>query len=130
MTGRTIYISDTDLERLERLLGGPRRWRSRNTRDSEYLEALEAELDRAQVLPAGEIPEDVVTLHAPVRVTDLDHGHQRVLTLVFPGEADSTQGKISVLAPIGTALLGYRVGDIVEWRVPGGLRRFRIDAIG
>jgi len=65
----------------------------------------------------------------PVRVTDLDGGHQRTLTLVLPGEADSSQGKISVLAPIGTALLGYRVGDTVEWRVPGGLRRFRIDAV-
>ena len=129
MTERTIYISDTDLQRLERLVGGPRRWRSRRSRDSEYLEALEAELDRAQVVPAGDLPEDVVAMHAPLRVTDLDDGHQRALTLVFPGEADSTQGKISVLAPIGTALLGYRVGDIVEWRVPGGLRRFRIDAI-
>jgi len=128
MAERTIYISEHDLERLERLVLGPR-GRRRGGRDDEYLEALEAELDRAQVVAAQDIPQDAVTLHVPVRVTDLDDGHQRTLTLVLPGEADAAQGKISVLAPIGTALLGYRAGDTVEWRVPGGLRRFRIDAV-
>ncbi len=129
MTDRTIHISEADLERLERVVLGPRRWRGGGGRDSEYLQALEAELDRARVVAAGDIPADVVTLHVPVRVTDLDGGQQRTLTLVLPDEADSTHGKISVLAPIGTALLGYRVGDTVEWRVPGGLRRFRIEAV-
>jgi regulator of nucleoside diphosphate kinase len=125
---RTIYISESDLERLERLVLGPRGWR-RGGRDGEYRQALEGELDRARVMAAEDIPPDVVTMHVPVHVTDLDDGEQRTLTLVFPGEADSAQGKISVLAPIGTALLGYRAGDTVEWRVPGGLRRFRIDAV-
>ncbi len=130
MVERTIYISESDLERLERLVLGPQRGRrSGSGRDGEYLQALEAELDRARVMAAEDIPADVVTMHVPVRVTDLDDGEQRTLTLVFPGEADSAQGKISVLAPIGTALLGYRAGDTVEWRVPGGLRRFRIDAV-
>jgi regulator of nucleoside diphosphate kinase len=129
MMERTIYISESDLERLERLVLGPRGWRRGGGRDGEYLQALEAELDRAQVMAACDIPRDVVTMHVPVRVTDLDGGERRTLTLVFPGEADSGQGKISVLAPVGTALLGYRVGDIVEWQVPGGLRRLRIEAI-
>ncbi len=129
MGERTIYISDADLERLERLVVGPRRWKNRDSRDREYLLALEAELDRAHVLPAAALPPDVVTMHTPVRVTDLAEGRQRVLMLVFPGETDSAQGKVSVLAPIGTALLGYRVGDVVEWHVPGELRRFRIDAV-
>jgi regulator of nucleoside diphosphate kinase len=128
MAERTIYISESDLERLERLVLGRRGWR-RGGRDSEYLQALEAEMDRAKVMAADDIPADVVTMHVPVRVTDLDDGQQRTLTLVFPGEADSAQGKISVLAPIGTALLGYRAGDTVEWQVPGGLRRLRIDAV-
>jgi regulator of nucleoside diphosphate kinase len=128
MAERTIYISESDLERLERLVLGPR-GRGGGGRDGEYLQALAAELDRAKVLAARDIPRDVVTMHVPVRVTDLDDGRQRTLTLVFPGEAASAQGKISVLAPIGTALLGYRAGDTVEWRVPGGLRRFRIEAV-
>ncbi len=129
MVTQTIYISESDLERLERVVLGPKQARRSGGRDSEYLQALEAELDRARVMAVGDIPTDVVTLHVPVRVTNLDDGHQRTLTLVLPGEADSAQGKISVLAPIGTALLGYRVGDRVEWRVPAGLRRFRIDAV-
>jgi regulator of nucleoside diphosphate kinase len=49
--------------------------------------------------------------------------------VVFPSEADSEQGKISILAPVGTALLGYRVGDTVEWKLPGGLRRLKIERI-
>ncbi len=129
MGERTIYLSETDLERLERHMAGLRRWGSRETRDRQRLEGLEAELDRAPVLPVDALPRDVVTMHTPVRVTDLEDGHQRTLMLVFPEETDSARGKISVLAPIGTALLGYRVGDTVTWQVPDGLRRFRIDAI-
>jgi regulator of nucleoside diphosphate kinase len=130
MVERTIYISDADNDRLEQLVFGPRRWRHPwDARDREYLQALEAELERARILPAADIPADVVTMHSRVRVTDLDGGEQRTLTLVFPAEADAAHGKISVLAPLGTALLGYRAGDTVEWQVPGGLRRFRVDAV-
>jgi len=130
MAERTIYISEADNDRLEQLVFGPRRWRRPGDgRDQEYLRALEAELERAQVVPAAALPQDVVTMRARVRVTDLADGAQRTLTLVFPGEADAAQGKISVLAPLGTALLGYRAGDTVEWQVPGGLRRFRIEAV-
>ncbi|MFB3819624.1 MAG: nucleoside diphosphate kinase regulator [Candidatus Methylomirabilales bacterium] len=130
MSERTIYISDADNERLERLVFGPRRWRHPwDVRDQEYLQALEAELERAHIVPAAEIPADVVTMHSRVQVTDLDGGTTRNLTLVFPAEADAAQGKISVLAPLGTALLGSRAGDTVEWPVPGGRRRFRIEAV-
>ena len=95
----------------------------------EEARALEAELDRAEVVPSGDIPNDVVTMHSEVRITDLTAGEERTLTLVYPIEADSTRGRISILAPIATALLGYRVGDTVEWKVPGGVRRLRIDAL-
>jgi regulator of nucleoside diphosphate kinase len=56
-------------------------------------------------------------------------GEKVAYTLVFPGKADSSTGKISVLAPIGTAVLGYRVGDVVEWRVPAGSRKFRVEKL-
>jgi len=64
-----------------------------------------------------------------VRVRDMKSGAEMDISVVFPSEADSEQGKISVLAPIGTALLGYRVGDVVEWKVPGGLRRLKVERI-
>ena len=75
------------------------------------------------------MPHDVVTMNSRVQLVDLDTGEAMTYTLVFPDDADLRQGKISVLAPIGTAMLGYRVGDTFEWRVPAGLRRLKIEAI-
>ena len=90
---------------------------------------LEEELDRARIVSAGRVPADVVTMNSRVRMTDLGTGKEMTYTLVFPREADFSQGKISVLAPIGTAILGYRAGDVIEWNVPGGRRKFRVEEI-
>jgi regulator of nucleoside diphosphate kinase len=87
------------------------------------------ELDRALVLAPGEMPANVVTMHAVVRVLDLQSGERQELVLVSPAEADVKARRISVLAPLGTALLGYREGDEVEWLMPGGLRRLRIERV-
>jgi regulator of nucleoside diphosphate kinase len=123
---RKIFITDTDRDRLEKLLLGTRVWSSR---DKEHLQALEEELDKAHIVGSRDIPGDVVTMRSQVRVKDMKSGTEMDLSVVFPSEADSEQGKISVLAPVGTALLGYRVGDTVEWKVPGGLRRLKIERI-
>ncbi len=122
----TIFITDTDRDRLEKLLLGTRMWSSR---DKERLQALAEELAKAQTVASREIPGDVVTMRSLVHVKDMKAGTEMDLSVVFPSEADSEQGKISVLAPVGTALLGYRVGDTVEWNVPGGLRRLKIERI-
>jgi regulator of nucleoside diphosphate kinase len=90
------------------------------------LDRLQAELDRAETRPADAVPPDVVTMGSSVVVTDLDTGDEQQFTLVWPEEADSDARRISVLAPIGTALLGFRRGDEVEWPVPAGVRRFRL----
>lgn len=126
MHERRLFITDTDRDRLEKLLLGTRQWSSR---DKEHLQALEEELDKAHTVESREIPGDVVTMRSQVCVRDMKSGKEMDLSVVFPSEADSEQGKISVLAPIGTALLGYRVGDIVEWKVPGGLRRLKVERI-
>jgi len=123
---RKIFITDTDRDRLEKLLLGTRVWSSR---DKEHLQALEEELDKAHIVGSRDIPGDVVTMRSQVRVKDMKSGPEMDLSVVFPSEADSEQGKISVLAPVGTALLGYRVGDTIEWKVPGGLRRLKIERI-
>jgi len=123
---RKIFITDTDRDRLEKLLLGTRVWSSR---DKEHLQALEEELDKAHIVGSRDIPGDVVTMRSQVRVKDMKSGTEMDLSVVFPSEADSEQGKISVLAPVGTALLGYRVGDTIEWKVPGGLRRLKIERI-
>lgn len=121
---RTIFITQEDMQRLERLVDGLKAAANTELRN---VAALEEELDRAQVVDAGNIRPDVVTLNSHVRVLDLDTGKTMDYEVVYPntrprGSADS----LSVLAPLGTALLGYRAGDIVEWHVPRGKRRLKV----
>ena len=126
MKQHNIFITEEDMERLQYLLDPAGRLLSR---DQEHLETLEEELDRAKVVSPSQIPKDVVTMNSKVRVRNMDTGNDATYTLVFPRDADIAQGKISVLAPIGTAILGYRVGDVIEWRVPGGRRRLRVEEV-
>ena len=122
-----IVITEPDMERLMYLLDPVRR---RLSKDQEHLEVLKEELDRAQILPPGEAPPpEVVTMNSRVRVKNLNTGEEMTYTLVFPKDANLKAGKISVLAPIGTAILGYRAGDVIAWRVPGGRRKFRIEEV-
>ena len=125
-TRRQIFITDDDMARLKDLV---LRGRLASRRDQAHLEELEEELDRAEVIAAEDVSPDVVTMHSTVRVRDLDSGRSVVYTLVFPGEADIDRQRISVLAPIGTALIGYRVGDLIEWPTPGRTRRLRIEDV-
>ena len=99
------------------------------SRDRGHLSQLQSELERALVLAADEVPAGVVTIDSLVRVVDLDSGQRSVLTLVLPHEADIAERRISVLAPMGTALLGFRAGDDVEWVMPGGTRRLHIEHV-
>ena len=117
-----IYITKADYERLRRLIDGRREG---NGFDLEYLDTLEQELDRADIVEQEAIPHDVVTMNSEVRLKDLDSGEVKVYRLLFPSQARTENG-ISILAPIGTAMLGYRVGDIIKWRVPRGIRRLKV----
>jgi len=126
MNQHNIFITELDMERLRQLLDGAR---NSANKDKEHLAMLEEELDRARLVSAGRVPADVVTMNSRVRMTDLDTGKEMTYTLVFPRDADFSQGKISVLAPIGTAILGYRTGDVIVWNVPGGKRKFRVEEI-
>ncbi|MDZ4859883.1 MAG: nucleoside diphosphate kinase regulator [Candidatus Hydrogenedentes bacterium] len=126
MNPKEIIITETDLTRikasLEHMDAGERR-------EQKHLAELEAELNRATVVAAGEVPDDVITMNSSVRLLDLDSKKKLKYSVVYPPEADAAEGRISVLAPIGTALLGYRVGDEIEWTVPSGVRRFRVEKI-
>jgi regulator of nucleoside diphosphate kinase len=126
MKDKAIFITDNDLLRLRRLIETKGKLEGR---DKQYLTDLKNELDKAVVLPTGEVPPYVVTMDSRFRLKDLDTGAVAEYTLVYPGKADISQGRLSVLAPIGTALLGYQELDTVEWHVPAGLKRFRIEQI-
>ena len=125
MATKSIHITEFDRARLQTLLSDERINRRRGTR----LEGLQAELERATIVKGEVLPHDVVTMNSTVELADLDTGGTDVYTLVFPEEADIDQGKVSVLAPIGTAMLGHKTGDVFEWEVPAGKRRLRVNRL-
>jgi regulator of nucleoside diphosphate kinase len=120
-----IYLTQSDLDRLNDLLeayaagAGGRRF-----------DLLEGELVRAKVVPSGQIPRDVVTMNSRVVFEDEQTGERREVTLVYPRDADIDAGKISILVPVGSALLGLRVGQSIDWTLPNGQkRRYRVIAV-
>lgn len=126
MKERTIYITEPDYQKLEELLDGMKRT---DFRDRDDLTSLEEELDKCKVVAQRAIPPDVVTINSRVRFRDLDTDQEMIMTLVFPNNANFSEGRISVTSKIGTALLGYAVGDVIEWKVRAGTKTIRIEEI-
>lgn len=83
-------------------------------------ELLQAELDRASVTADDALPGDVVAMHSTVVYKDRAMGTTSTVTLVYPHEADIAQNRISILAPVGAALIGLKVGQSITWPLPGG----------
>jgi regulator of nucleoside diphosphate kinase len=123
MQGTKIIITQTDYGRLRQII---ERSRDLPSKDAEHLDALEHELESAIIARAADVSHDLVTMKSRVRVLDLGSGRELVYQIVFPGEADLARNRISVLAPIGMALLGRPAGAVVEWQVPSGMRRLLI----
>jgi regulator of nucleoside diphosphate kinase len=126
MAQRIIYVTRPDMEKLRKLIDAVRENTAKPTAN---LDSLEKELDRARVVASTKIPKDIVTMNSVVRLQDLASEEESTYTLVFPAEANVGDNKISILAPIGTALIGYGVGDIIEWQVPSGMRRLKVQEV-
>ena len=113
-----IYLTQNDMDHLLKLI---------EAQPGKPFEKLESELVRANVVSREKIPNDVVTMNSRVIFENETTRERREITLVYPGSADVDAGKISVLVPVGTALLGLRVGQSIDWELPGGEKqRFRI----
>ena len=126
MAARTIHITKFDMDRLIELIDGLRSVPKANQAN---LDLLEKELYRGILLDSREIPRDVITMNSRVNITDTTTGEKMTYTLVFPSAANITNNKLSILAPLGIALLGYRKGDIIEWAVPSGIKKLKVDDI-
>ena len=126
MSEKNIRITASDRQRLIDLIMDAK---AGEYRGSMYLDKLRGELERAQIVQPQEIPADVITMNSKVALLDLDTQEQEIYTLVYPEAANSTEGRISILAPVGTAMLGYSVGDTFEWEVPAGKRRLKVERI-
>jgi regulator of nucleoside diphosphate kinase len=123
----TIYITKTDRDRLGNMIELARNQDDRA--NLPYVGKLEDVLEFAEVVPSDDIPPDVVTMRSKIKLKDLDTGEEKVYSIVFPTEANFDEGKISILAPLATALLGYKRGDTVEVEAPARLRRLLISEI-
>ncbi len=110
MTKKPIYVTKYDKKRLESLVS----------------DELKSELKRARVVEPKEIPTDVITMNSRFKLKDLDSGEISEYTLVFPEDEDIYNNKISIYAPMGIALIGYRVGDVIEWPAPRGTLRIQV----
>jgi regulator of nucleoside diphosphate kinase len=126
MSERKIYITEFDKSRLEKIIVAADEFGDNDRTD---LTSLAGELDRAEVVPSKDVPPDVVTMNSKVVLRDLDTSEKMTYVLVFPGDANIDAGAISVLAPVGTAILGYAKGDVIEWLVPSGIRRIVIEEV-
>lgn len=117
-----IVITQLDNSRLRRLLSAP------GVRNSDAADALEDELDRAEVVDSTALPTDVVSMNSTVHLQECHSGREFELTVVYPEDAGEA-GRVSVLAPIGSALLGLAVGSEIEWPLPDS-RTARIRVLG
>ena len=123
MRNQNIIITAADKAELESILTAVGKISERAQCE---LQGLKTEVGRAQVMPSDRIPPDVITLNSIAELLDLETGERMNFTLVLPKEARIEDGKISILAPLGTAMLGYRAGDEFEWAVPYGRRRLKV----
>jgi regulator of nucleoside diphosphate kinase len=121
MNHTPIYISREDYSKLRLLIAT-----ALYSNASAALAKLRDELDRAAVIDPAVFPVDVVTMNSTVEFEDLGTGEIEAYTITFPDKADVAHRRISILAPIGTALIGCRVGDIVKWSTPGGIRQLKV----
>ena len=126
MDTRRILITDNDARRLGEILEVAGEFKYRGRAD---LAALAGELRRAQIVDSRKVPGKVVTMNSRLVVEDLDSNQELEFSLVFPASANADEGRISVLSPVGTALLGYSEGDLVEWAVPAGRRRLLVKKV-
>lgn len=119
-----ITTTRSDHERLTMLA------ESHAARNPQVAEELLAELDRARIVDDGRIASDVVRMGSTLRFTS-DLGEDRQVTLVFPGEADIAEGKVSVLTPIGAALIGLSAGQSIDWKARDGrVHRLTVESVG
>lgn len=111
MNEDVILITEKDLLRIKNIL---------SFQKSDDFENLELELDRAKIISDNQVPPDLVTMNSKVRFLNVQDNKEMIVTIVYPSEANFAEGKISVLASLGSALIGLREGQEINWMFPDG----------
>lgn len=126
MKVREIFITEFDKDRLDELVRVAEDFGGGGRPD---LQDLKGELARANIVVPEHVPANVITMNSTVLLRDVDSSEEMTCTLVFPKNADIGRARVSVLAPIGMAILGYAEGDVVEWPVPSGMAQIAIEKV-
>ena len=126
MRDHSVVVTNTDVDRLSRLI---RVLQHSLFQDQQQLGSLNQVLAAADVRPSSRIPKNIVRMNSGIHVRDLETRRIEAYLLAFPGEANIDKGYISVLAPVGLALLGRRKGEVIEVTVPSGIRRLKIEQV-
>jgi regulator of nucleoside diphosphate kinase len=121
---KTICITQTDKVKLLDIIEDAKYI---HLKTNQYIKDLEAEIKKATVIGYEQLPKDVITMNSKV-ILSIDHEEEEI-TLVYPNEADVKQNKISILSPIGTAILGYSEGSLIEWKVPSGIVKIEVKKV-
>ena len=123
---KKIILNRLDYLRIKKRIEDAQKLRS--IAESEA-ESLLNELESASIMEPGDIPPDVVTMNSVVRISFSGTDKRVQFQIVYPDQANFKENKISIFSPIATALIGYRIGDEIEWVVPGGLTKIKIEDI-
>ncbi|MGN6339995.1 MAG: GreA/GreB family elongation factor [Ginsengibacter sp.] len=118
-----VILTKTDFEILNSYV---KNLHGMQVNERENFSKLSGELKKAQIVEDDSMPADIVRLGSTVVIKDLVTNRDMTVTIVLPSKADIKQKKVSVLAPIGTALIGFRKGQVVSWNVPSGKKDFKI----
>ncbi|MGV3589642.1 MAG: nucleoside diphosphate kinase regulator [Adhaeribacter sp.] len=121
---KPIYLTEKDYHRLHNMVQA-----QRSTNRPQVVETLGKELERAQVVSCFEIPPNVITMNSKVRLKEMKSATEMEITIVYPKDADLRTQKVSVLAPVGTAIIGCQAGDEIEWPVPDGTRIYKVEEV-
>ena len=113
----SLIVTSHDFDRVQEAM---------NSASGFDIDRLDSELARAQIIDPKDAPRSLVTMNSQVTYEDVKSGKRHTVRLVYPRDANATKGQISVLAPLGSALLGLREGQESEWTMPGGVRRIKV----
>jgi len=123
MKAKDIFITQYDLERLKKLLDDiPQENHSKDF----YVQELARELNRGIVVAPKDVPENVITMNSRVLLRDVESGKDMTCWLVFPDKVDAVKNPVSILSPLGTAMIGYKVGDVFSWESPAGIKQMEV----
>jgi len=121
-----LIVNKLDYARIKKCISDAKQFKSINSVEAEK---LMTELNSAKIVEPEAIPSNVVTMNSIVKLSFLNNNKQIQFQIVYPDQANVKENKISIFSPIATALIGYKVNDEIEWIVPAGLTKIRIDKI-